>query len=315
MSFGDVAGAGDPPSPATASRSSRTWPRRSPRTPTPCARWPSVGAIFLPGGRPPTVGERFVQRRPGRDDPAHGRRGARRRRAIGAGRARGRARGVLRGRHRRRHRRAPARAGRAARPRRPGGVPLALRAAGAHPLARLRGADLRPVVPGTGAGAGAADARARRPRSPRPPRRRPRPPGLRGAQGGVRRPRVPLRRPGDRRRRPRRAAVRRARPRPPGRHRQRRAEPAMPPPLGRPFDPAPAAAGHRGDAAARGRWTRRTSASSTAGGNAFSAMPSDGAFCSPAVPGPRHRAVRRAADQSRPTRATRRGSPRASARA
>ena len=44
------------------------------------SRWPSNAEIYLPGGRPPAVGDLFVQDRPRALAPVHGGRGAGRRR-------------------------------------------------------------------------------------------------------------------------------------------------------------------------------------------------------------------------------------------
>ncbi len=126
-------------------------------------RWPANAAIYLPNGRPPRVGERFVQA-----DLAHTlqlmveRRGPRRRAPRGG--ARSGARRLLRGRDRREDRPLPRGKRRLPDPRGPGELPLQGRTAGLDPLARPRRADLRRLVPGPDAAGGAVDPRGGRAR-------------------------------------------------------------------------------------------------------------------------------------------------------
>ena len=61
MSFGEVAARGDPLSPATASPCIRYMATMHRASRTDHRRWPSNAAIFLPGGRSPKVGDRFLQ--------------------------------------------------------------------------------------------------------------------------------------------------------------------------------------------------------------------------------------------------------------
>ena len=61
MGFGDVAAAAIRYRPRRLRGLSSCWPSRSRTTQADYARWPGNAAIFLPGGRPPRVGERFVQ--------------------------------------------------------------------------------------------------------------------------------------------------------------------------------------------------------------------------------------------------------------
>ena len=96
-------------------------------------RWPTSAPIYLPGGRPPRAGERFVQADLGRtlthlaDEDRAARRAGRSRRA------RGRAQGLLPGRHRGRDRALPRGRGRPPHARGPRRLPGRRRAADADP--------------------------------------------------------------------------------------------------------------------------------------------------------------------------------------
>ena len=175
--------------------------------------WPSNAAIFLPGGKVPKVGDRFVQ-----TDLAGTLQymvDQERAAAVRGGRLAGLAAA-----------RAAFYCGDIAETivryhEQNGGclarddlaeLPQPLRGAGQGPLARLRGLYLRAVVPGPDAGAGAAhDRGGGRPRRAAAQQRRLRAPHHRDPEGGLRRPRVSLRRSAVRRCRPGRAAVGRAR--------------------------------------------------------------------------------------------------------
>ena len=98
-------------------------------------RWASNTAIFLPNGRVPKAGDKFVQSRSGEDAAIHGRSGSRRRAGSDAGIA-GRARLVLPRRHRPRDRCLPATGGRLSVDAGSGGVSFRARTGGAAQLAR-----------------------------------------------------------------------------------------------------------------------------------------------------------------------------------
>ena len=154
MGFGDVAAAAIRIA-ATASPCSSTSPTRSRRTPRATRSGPATRALFLPGGRPPRVGERFVQRDLAATiqhmvDEERSAAGGGREAGLEAARA-----AFYVGDIARQIAELPGRERRLPHSRGPRVLPLALRAGGAHPLARLRRADVRAVVPGAGARAGA----------------------------------------------------------------------------------------------------------------------------------------------------------------
>ena len=181
-------------------------------------RWPSVGAIFAPGGRPLSVGDRLVQadlaatiqHMADEEAAAPGDRAA----GLEAARAAFYEGDIA--------------AAIVAHQRDQGGLldrdDLAAFRSRYEPPVRIRWRDFEVLTCGPWC-QGPVLAQALRmleaagPMPRRPPRRRPHPSGHRGAEGGVRGSRVPLRRPGDGRRRARRAAIRHPRPRPPGGHR------------------------------------------------------------------------------------------------
>ncbi len=97
-------------------------------------RWPTSAPIYLPGGRPPRAGERFVQADLGRTLTLSGRRGSRGPAGRPGRRARGRAPGRFYQGDMRGHRRALSRGrGRPPHARGPGGLPGRRRAADAGP--------------------------------------------------------------------------------------------------------------------------------------------------------------------------------------
>ena len=166
----------------------------------------------LPARRQAAAGRRPLRAdRSRRHAAIHGRPGARGcHQARAAGRPRRRARRLLLRRHRRDDRALSRAERRLSRARRPCRLPQPLRGAGAGALARLRGLHLRSVVPGPDAGPGAAhDRGGRRLEGAGAQQRRLHPSRHRDPEGGLRRPRVPLRRSAVRRRRHGRASVRR----------------------------------------------------------------------------------------------------------
>ena len=78
MSFGEVARRPSV-SRATVSRCTASWRNTSRSTQESYRRWPSSAAVFLPGGKPPDVGDLFVQSDLATHDSIHG--GSRNRRS------------------------------------------------------------------------------------------------------------------------------------------------------------------------------------------------------------------------------------------
>ena len=192
-------GGGDPLRARRVSRPIRSSPSSSPRGRTDFSQWPSTAAIFLPDGRPPEVGEIFVQSDLGRtlqymadQERAH----AHGDRLAGLQAARDAFyRGDIAGaivRHQREN-------GGWLTERRSGRIPQSDRTAVPHPLRRVRCLRLRRLVAGAD-GAGGAE----HPAGPRPARhgaqlRRLHPRGDRGAEARRRGSRGLFRRSGFRR--------------------------------------------------------------------------------------------------------------------